>query len=137
MKLEINKVINEKNIKIEESIDFSKEDALFKLTEPAKAQLCFEHVGNGEIHVRGAIEAKILLTCVICLNEFPMDMIIKIDETYAPEKESTPKNKEFTLSDLNEYTYKENYLDTAEIVKDNILESIPSYPKCPECSKNS
>lgn len=137
MKLEINKIINEKNIKIEESIDFSKEDALFKLTEPAKAQLCFEHIENGEIHVRGAIEAKILLTCVICLDEFPMDMIIKIDETYAPEKESTPKNKEFTLSDLNEYAYKENYLDTAEIVKDNILESIPPYPKCPECSKNS
>ena len=68
MKLEINKIINEKNIKIEESIDFSKEDALFKLTEPAKAQLCFEHIENGEIHVRGAIEAKILLTCVISLD---------------------------------------------------------------------
>lgn len=137
MKLEINKIINEKNIKIEESIDFSKEDLPFKLTEPAKAKLCFEHIGDGGIHVRGAIEAKILLTCVICLNKFPMDMRIKIDETYVPEKENTQKNREFTLNDLNEFTYKENYLDTVEIVKDNILESIPSYPKCPECSTDS
>jgi len=97
MKLEINKIINEKNIKIEESIDFSKEDLPFKLTEPAKAKLCFEHIGDGGIHVRGAIEAKILLTCVICLNKFPMDMRIKIDETYVPEKENTQKTENLIL----------------------------------------
>uniref|UniRef100_A0A7C4Y3V4 DUF177 domain-containing protein n=1 Tax=Caldisericum exile TaxID=693075 RepID=A0A7C4Y3V4_9BACT len=135
MKLLIDRIIEESPLTIEESFDIR--DAPFKLATPAKAKLTFEDIGNREVLVKGVIIARLRLTCVVCLDEFEEELKIDVSETYVP-KEYIEKGEERPLEELSEFEYTGNYLDTYEIVKDNICEFLPPYPKCPKCaSQNS
>ncbi len=134
MKLIINKIIEEGSITVEESINFKEEELPFKLNDDAKLKLTFEHVQNREIRVYGAIEATFILTCVVCLNEFEYPIKIEVDEFYSPREFFDYSKEERPIEELNKFTYTTNYLDTKDIVRDNLLEVLPPYPKCPKCS---
>lgn len=138
MKLQIDKIVEAQTITIEEEIDFSERDLPFTLIEKARARLTFEDLGNREILVKGVIFAKLKLTCVICLDEFVEEIKIDVSETYVPARFiSKGQSEERPIEELSEFTYNANYLDTYEIVKDNILEFLPPYPKCPKCASQS
>lgn len=133
MKLEIQKIIDEEKIEVNETLDFSNIDLPAKVVEPVKAKLVFESLGNREILVRGEIQAKLRLTCVVCLDEFDEELKIEVNETYIPQTYVENKKEERSIEELSEFTYTGNFLDTFEILRDNILEFIPPYPKCPKC----
>lgn len=137
MKLQIERIINEEKIEVDEQIDFSHVEMPTKILEPVKAKLIFENLGNREILVKGEIDVKLMLTCVVCLDEFEEDLKIEVNETYIPETYIDTKKEERPIEELNEFTYTGGYLDTMEIIKDNILEFIPPYPKCPKCALKS
>ncbi|MGC9099736.1 MAG: YceD family protein [Caldisericum sp.] len=133
MKLQIDRIIDEGNIEIIEEIDFTDIEMPVKIIGPVKVHLNFENLGQREIRVTGEIFATLRLTCVVCLEEFDEKLKIEVDETYIPETLVENKKEERPIEELSEFTYKASYLDTFEIVRDNILEFIPPYPKCPKC----
>jgi len=137
MKLEIQKIIDEEKVEVNETLDFSKVEMPAIVVEPVKAKLIFENLGNREILVRGEIQAKLRLTCVVCLDEFDEELKIEVNETYIPQTYVENRKEERPIEELSEFTYTGNFLDTFEIVRDNILEFIPPYPKCPKCATKS
>ncbi|BAL81126.1 YceD family protein [Caldisericum exile] len=137
MKLQIDRIINEEKIEIDEVIDFSNVSMPVKIVEPVKIHLNFENLGKREVRVSGEILATLRLTCVVCLEEFDEKLKIEVDETYIPETFIENRKEERPIEELSEFTYKGSYLDTFEIVRDNILEFIPPYPKCPKCASKT
>ena len=137
MKLEIQKIIDEEKVEVNETLDFSKVEMPAMVVEPVKAKLIFENLGNREILVRGEIQAKLRLTCVVCLDEFDEELKIEVNETYIPQTYVENRKEERPIEELSEFTYTGNFLDTFGIVRDNILEFIPPYPKCPKCTTKS
>jgi uncharacterized metal-binding protein YceD (DUF177 family) len=137
MKLEIQKIIDEEKVEVNETLDFSKVEMPAIVVEPVKAKLIFENLGNREILVRGEIQTKLRLTCVVCLDEFDEELKIEVNETYIPQTYVENRKEERPIEELSEFTYTGNFLDTFEIVRDNILEFIPPYPKCPKCATKS
>jgi len=137
MKIPIDRIVNEEKIEVSLDVDFSNAQVDFKLKGPAKAKLIFEHIGKREIRVSGEIEATLILTCVDCLDEFEYPLKIEVDETYSPYEKFDYTKEERPIEELSEFSYHTNYLDVFEIVRDNILEFIPPYPKCPKCASKS
>lgn len=137
MKLEIQKIIDEEKVEVNETLDFSKVEMPAIVVEPVKAKLIFENLGNRGILLRGEIQAKLRLTCVVCLDEFDEELKIEVNETYIPQTYVENRKEERPIEELSEFTYTGNFLDTFEIVRDNILEFIPPYPKCPKCATKS
>jgi len=115
-------------------------------TEPdsAHASLRFLRFGKNVL-VDGSIQISVSMRCSRCLGDFLYPLDIAFKEEYTPSEELDPEGEhELTGSELNIGFYTNDEIDTAELVKEQVLLSIPMKPLCsrecrgicPECGIN-
>ena len=107
------------------SFDFSQYG--LKLTKPVKVDLYL--VNTGELVIlNGTAETEAELECSRCLKKFKTQISAKIDEEYSKNLPPPPaKGKEIELKE-EDFVYpigKDNTLDLDEIIRQNLLLSLP------------
>lgn len=118
----------------EEGIDLELDESIalesVKTLSPLHAVLKIRTIGS-EVLVNGSMEGDIELTCSRCLNAYAMKASSPINVVYEPsamlDKEEHHKLKS---DELDIGFYKNDTLDTDEVLVEQLLLSIPMKPLC-------
>jgi uncharacterized protein len=112
--------------------------------DSAHASLTFLRFGKSVL-VEGSIQISVSMRCSRCLGDFLYPLDITFKEEYTPSEDLDPDGEhELTGSELNIGFYSNDEIDTGELVKEQVLLSIPMKPLCsrecrgicPECGIN-
>jgi len=87
-------------------------------------------------HVRGRLEADVALDCVRCLEPVEQHLDIELDSIFVDAAEETDRTEvEVTDEALDESLVENGLIDTAEVVREQILLAIPDQVFCSEDCK--
>ncbi len=105
-----------------------------KTASPVHADLNIRSIGS-EVLVNGMLEGEVELLCSRCLNAYTMRVEQQINVVYEP---SAVINKEehhkLNRDELDTGFYKNDTLDTDEVLVEQLLLNLPMKPLCsPEC----
>lgn len=107
----------------------------FKLMGPVKASLKISKVGS-ELLINGRVTGNVELECSLCLKNFAKELDGNIEVVYHPIEELTAEDRhEVKDVELDLDFYKDNELDIAELIKEQVILSIPMKPLCSEACK--
>ena len=131
----LNAVGNKAKIKIEERLEFPKDE--IALISPVQADLTLTNTGRG-ILLEGRVKARVSLTCGRCLKEFAFLLEAEISEVYKKEhKHARPNKDEIELSEAD-FIFpidRENDIDMAEAIRQNLILALPIKVICSDgCS---
>jgi len=122
--------------------DFSQEEALLK--EKVHVEVKVEKMRK-DILLRGNINTHLELECSRCLKRFLYPVNENFQTIFQPfSPRTTEEEIELVKEDLDVAFYKEDIIDLTEIVREQILLSIPMIPfcdqsclgLCPHCGQN-
>ncbi|WP_353683343.1 DUF177 domain-containing protein [Thermodesulfovibrio sp. 3907-1M] len=132
MKLEVFDIPDEGvEIEIEET---PKIDGV-KITQAFKAILRIEKKGV-EVFVKGIVSGEVELQCSRCLREYTMPIKTLVEVTYHPIEELNKEElMELKRDEMDIDFYRDGLIDTADIIRDQILLNIPMKPLCSENCK--
>lgn len=122
----------------EEGIDIELDEAItvesVKTVSPLHASLKLRTLGS-EVLVNGMLEGDVELLCSRCLNAYNMGVRSQINVVYEPSERINKEERHKLKSDeLDIGFYKEDTLDTDEVLTEQLLLNIPMKPLCsPEC----
>ncbi len=81
--------------------------------------------------LQGNLIASVDLVCSRCAETFKKEIRVEIYEEFLPEgSEELREEKDLSLTDLNLFTYSDDEVDLEEIVRQNILSTLPMQPIC-------
>jgi len=108
-----------------------------KLLTPVHAALKLTSTGEGGISVKGTLKVQAELVCSRCAGPYAETLDIDIDELFlpkdSPELAAEPGKKEEVQADsLCVFAYDDDQLDLDEVMRQNILASLPFCPLCKE-----
>ena len=121
---------------------FSPDEVILK--EEVQIEVKIEKVGH-EIFLRGNIKTELELECSRCLKHFLFPVNENFQTIFQPFSPGTGEEEiELMKDELDIEFYKDDIIDLAEIVREQILLSIPMIPicdescqgLCPRCGKN-
>ncbi len=116
----------------EESFEFAE----IKLLAPIKVGLKCTGFDDGSIAVCGQITAQVEQICSRCASPYCEHVVTDIDELFVPKDSPKLKesehSKEIEASELCVFAYEGNSLDLDEVVRQNLLASLPFCPLCRE-----
>lgn len=123
----------------DEGIDVEFEEILepgpFKLLSPVKAALHIDKISS-EVVVRGEVKALLELQCSRCLRNFERKADLDVDVVYHPVEDLKGEERhEIKDDELDTGFYEGNELDVRDLVKEQIILSIPIKPLCSESCK--
>jgi uncharacterized protein len=127
---------NEGEVEEEEKASYP-EDGLI-LTRPAKVKLHLVNTGP-TVLMNGTVETEVEAQCARCGTRFRLPLTAKIDEEFSknpplPKPKKGRKEAELRENDFVYPIEKDNTLDLAEIVRQNLLLALPIKMLCrPEC----
>ncbi len=101
-----------------------KVDVKFKLTN-----------AGSRIVLKGRIKTSIKLQCVRCLEDYSQPVDVEVWEEFLPEGSPELDAEVLTWDNLSLFAYKNNEIDVYEVIRQNILASIPIKPLCDENCK--
>ena len=123
-------------------LDSTGENIIFK--EPVTLKANVKRIGS-KIVVKGVIKTLVQLECGRCLEDFLCHVDEDFTATFLPA-DQRPKEPDLELEsdDLDVSFYEGKVIDLSELVREEILLSIPMNPLCrvncrgvcPECGKN-
>jgi|SRR5208283_543509 len=122
----------------EEGIDleFNENIALesVKTASPMHAVLNIRTIGS-EVVVNGILEGEVELVCSRCLNAFTLGVQPQINVVYEPsEVINKEEHHKLKRDELDTGFYKNDTLDTDEVLLEQLLLNLPMKPLCsPEC----
>lgn len=132
----------------EDGLDIEFEETLetdaFRTFSPVKAKLRVDKVSS-EILVNGSIRALVEMQCSRCLNNFTNKTDININVVYHPVDELKGEDRhEIKDDELDTGFYRDEQLDTNELLKEQMILNMPMKPLCSEscrgiclrCGKN-
>src|SRR5919108_1830285 len=83
---------------------------------------CQFHKVDREVVVRGTLRAAVRLTCSRCAEEFEQPLGVPLEAVYLPIQESSSERaKEIEEGAADVYSYAEQVIDIAEMVRDKFL----------------
>ena len=90
---------------------------------------------NKKVFVEGAVRMSVTLPCSRCLKEYAWPLDTAFREEYNPVEEFEQSDtQELTEQDLDLSFYRNDELDIAELIKEQVLLSIPMKTLCrPDC----
>lgn len=144
MKVEISQI--EKRVGESITVSFSESMDLpdLRLNEDLEGEFQVTNAGRS-ILVRGKIRSSTLLECSRCAEEYLFPFEIELYEEYVPEGNlQVEPEKELSAADLNIFTYDRKEIDLEEVIRQNIIASLPLQPickkecrgLCPSCGMN-
>jgi uncharacterized protein len=121
---------------VEEGIDVEFEEAInrdeLKLLLPLKASLHIEKVKD-EVLVRGTLSTSLEMECSRCLKRFVEDRNVAMNVVFHPVEELRGEERhEIKLDELDMGFYQGDALDLHDLLKEQILLTIPMKPLCSE-----
>lgn len=105
-----------------------------KIVSPVHAQLSVRKTGP-EVLVTGRVSGDVELQCSRCLASFPLHVDADVDVVYDPaEAVVRDENYELKSGELDTGFYKQDTLDTDELLAEQLILTIPMKPLCsPQC----
>jgi uncharacterized protein len=86
---------------------------------------------NREVVVHGALQSAVRLTCGRCAEEVVLPLALAVNAVYLPGPDlSSERLKELEDDDTDVYTYTDSVIDLSEMLRDQILLSLPLQPYC-------
>lgn len=98
-----------------------------------------------KVLIEGSVKISVALNCSRCLNDFPYPLDISFREEYNPAKERADgEETELTDSEPDLSFYRNDEIDVAGLIKEQVHLSVPMKPLCssgcmgicPECGKD-
>lgn len=120
------------------------ETDVIRMLSPLKAKLRIDKVSS-EILVNGSLSALVEMQCSRCLNNFTNKTDININVVYHPVEELKGEDRhEIKDDELDTGFYRDEQLDISELLKEQLILSLPMKPLCSEscrgicfrCGKN-
>lgn len=120
------------------------ETDVIRMLSPLKAKLRIDKVSS-EILVNGSLSALVEMQCSRCLNNFTNKTDININAVYHPVDELKGEDRhEIKDDELDTGFYRDEQLDISELLKEQLILSLPMKPLCSEscrgicfrCGKN-
>ncbi len=109
----------------------------FALEPGGRLELRLERRQDATVHVGGHFDAKLSLECGRCLEPFRMPLGQSLDVFYlarGADREVPEDEDEISDRDLVVAYYQEDRLDLGEMLREQILLSLPMKPVCrPDC----
>jgi uncharacterized protein len=97
---------------------------------PVEVACQFSRVDR-EVVVQGSLRSAVRLTCGRCAEEFVLPLSIALEAVYLPIHEiSSERATALEKGATDVYSYAEQVIDIAEMVRDKLLLSIPLQPHC-------
>lgn len=123
-----------KTLNISQSVEFAIQD--LKLLSPVRVELKLVGTGNGGIVVTGSLGVEVELACSRCANAYSEHLDIDIEEMFlpsdSPELSLGDESEEVEAEDLCVFPYDDDVIDISEVLRQNILASLPFRPLCRE-----
>jgi len=121
-------------LKKEVSLKFKfKEIGGVEVLSPVEADLMIENRGVG-FKITGTYRVKLKLRCRRCLEFFDYELTGTIDEMYTKKPYHFDEKIKLTKEELSTFYYHGDEINVREMIRQNILVSIPPYPLCkPDC----
>lgn len=142
MKLDLNEIAHSVGMLYTYEVDddeseLATEDLRFQ--EPVRGRIQFTNTGM-LLLARGKLDVTVDLECVRCLGHFPFRQAITIEEHFplhpgALAGDEEPDGETATVhSDLDvaDDLYRDGILDLTELIRQNVLVSVPLAPLCSE-----
>ncbi len=117
-----------------------------KSREPDVADVNIRILKIGKkVLIEGSVKISVVLNCSRCLNDFTYPLDISFREEYNPAKERADDDEtELTEMEPDLSFYRNDEIDVAELIKEQVLLSVPMKPLCssgcigicPECGKD-
>ena len=119
---------------IEQEVELSFPE--IKLLAPAKVKFKLTNAGNGGIALSGHLQVKAELQCSRCACDYAETLDIPVDEMFlpadSPELNDGAENIDVEAENLCVFSYDNDCLDLSEVMRQNILASLPFCPLCKE-----
>ncbi len=120
--------IPEEGMEIEVEEDASSEP--IRLLSPLQATLKIDKRGLG-VYVKGTLKSEVELQCSRCLKPFPLAVASNIDVVYNPAEEiNREEHYELKGDELNTGFYREDQIDTNDLLIEQVLFNLPMKPLC-------
>lgn len=103
----------------------------FRISEPMECNIEFFR-DEKSVHLKGDIDAHTVLVCVKCLDEFSYDIRKNFSTVLfnTPEFSTLLEENELTEETINEEYLEDGILDLEHVILEELLLSIPDYPRC-------
>jgi uncharacterized protein len=86
-----------------------------------------------KVLIKGTVDGSVLLNCSRCLNDYSYPLNISFNEEYDPAGEMDGnEDEELSSEDLDLSYYRDDEIDVVELVKEQVLLSVPMKPLCKE-----
>ena len=123
----------------EEGLDLELEETFepgpFRLLSPVNASLHVDKVSS-EILVRGTLKTLVELQCSRCLKQFPLEVDLTVDVVYHPLEDLRGEERhEIKDDELDMGFYRGDEIDVQELLREQVILSIPIKPLCTESCK--
>ncbi len=109
-------------------------DDVIRIASPVHASLKIEKRAS-EVLVTGEISGEVKLQCSRCLKNFSVNIKSPVEVVYHPaDAVGRDENYELQSDELDMGFYRNDTLDTDELLKEQLLLNVPMKPLCsPEC----
>jgi uncharacterized protein len=105
-------------------------DPELAVVQPVEIACQFYKVDR-EVVVQGSLHSAVRLTCGRCAEDFVLPLNVPLEAVYLPIHEiSSERAKELEEGVTDVYSYAEQVIDLAEMIRDKLLLSIPLQPHC-------
>jgi uncharacterized protein len=126
--------IPEEGLELELTEKISSDESI-TIVSPVKASLRIDKKGS-EVIITGAAKGTVELQCSRCLKSFEMDIDSKIDVVYHPASEiNKEEHYELKGDELDTGFYRNDTLDTDDLLREQLVLNIPMKPLCSEGCK--
>lgn len=99
---------------------------------PVAVELKLTNVGS-RILVEGSLRARVQLACSRCAGDYDDLLEVRVDEQFLPhDSPEVPQGEDFEPEQLSVFTYENDEIEIDEVVRQNLVASLPGRPLCAE-----
>lgn len=103
-----------------------------ELTAPVQADLKLTNVGS-RILLEGDLRTRVRQQCSRCAAEFDGPLEVEVEEQFLPhDSPEVPQGEEIEPDQLNVFTYEDDIIEIDEVIRQNLVASLPTKPLCAE-----
>lgn len=109
--------------------------AELELTAPLVVDLKFTNVGS-RILVEGNLQTRVRVACSRCAGDCDEWLDVRVDEQFLPhDSPELPQGEDLDFEQLCLFTYENDVIEIDEVIRQNLVASLPCRPLCAEACK--
>ena len=109
--------------------------AEMELAAPLVVDLKLSNVGS-RILVEGNLQTRVRATCSRCAVDYDEWLDVRVDEQFLPhDSPELPQGEDLDFEQLSLFTYENDVIEIDEVIRQNLVASLPCRPLCAEACK--